>query len=189
MLRELHPNSNSEVLAWYATVTESDRRISVMTFFEKRRGWERRKKDDPELANARLAELDALESAYRDRMVSIDGAVVAEWTRLLGVKDKNQRDKAFDATTVAHGFLLVTRNVDDMRGRNIQVLNPFKAQPAIEIVQPNLFQVDERWSCAQPTGSSETRHRQCPAENRRRLGGWAPFERNLQKGRDGSSIS
>jgi len=134
VLRELHPNGNFEVLAWYATVAESDLRISVMTFFEKRRGWERRKKDDPELATARLAELDALESAYRDRMVSIDGAVVAEWTRLLGAKDKNQRDKALAATAVVHGFVLVTRNVDDMRGCNVQVLNPFKAQPAIEIV-------------------------------------------------------
>jgi len=47
VLRELHPNSNPEVLAWFVTMAESDLRISVMTFFEKRRGWERRKKDAP----------------------------------------------------------------------------------------------------------------------------------------------
>jgi predicted nucleic acid-binding protein len=107
-----------------------------MTFFEKRRGWERRKKDDPALATARLTELDALESAFRDRMVPIDGAVVAEWTRLLGAKDKNQRDKALAATAVVHDYILVTRNVVDIRGCNIQVLNPFKAKPVIEIVLP-----------------------------------------------------
>ena len=134
VLRELHPNGNPKVLAWYATVAERDIRISVMTFFEKRRGWERRKKDDPALATARLAELDALEASYRDRMVPIDGAVVAEWTRLLGAKDKNQRDKALAATAVVHGFVLVTRNVDDMRGCYVQVLDPFKANPVIKIV-------------------------------------------------------
>jgi predicted nucleic acid-binding protein len=38
------------------------------------------------------------------------------------------------ATAAVHGFVLVTRNVDDMRGCNVQVLNPFKALPAIETV-------------------------------------------------------
>jgi hypothetical protein len=37
--------------------------MTVMTFFEKRRGWEHRKKDDPAFAHARLAELDATDSA------------------------------------------------------------------------------------------------------------------------------
>lgn len=105
-----------------------------MTLFEKRRGWERRKKDDPALATARLAELDALEAAYGGRLIPIDGPVVAEWTRLLGEKDKNQRDRALAATARVHGFVLVTRNIADVSGCNVQVLNPFKASPVIETV-------------------------------------------------------
>jgi hypothetical protein len=62
-------------------------------FFEKRRGWERRRKSDPTLAAAKLAELDALEAAYGSRVVPIDGPVMAELARLLGAKDKNQRDQ------------------------------------------------------------------------------------------------
>lgn len=54
VLRELHPGGNSEVRAWYASVAEMDLRIGAMTFFEKRRGWERRRKSDPILAAARL---------------------------------------------------------------------------------------------------------------------------------------
>ncbi len=91
VLRELHSKGNREVRAWYASVAEADLRISVMTFFEKRRGWERRKQAAPDLAAARLAELAALEAAYRTRFVPIDDAVTAEWARLLGAKDKNQR--------------------------------------------------------------------------------------------------
>ncbi len=95
-----------------------------MTFFEKRRGWD--------LAAARLAELDALEAAYKARLVPIDAAVMAEWARLLGVKDKNQRDRALAATARVHGFVLVTRNIDDVRGCDVRVRNPFKANPIIE---------------------------------------------------------
>jgi predicted nucleic acid-binding protein len=134
VLHEIHPHGNANVLAWYATVAELELRISVMTLFEKRRGWERRKKDKPVLAMEGLAELDALEAAYAGRVVPIDGAVVAEWARLLGAKDKNQRDKALAATAIVHGFVLVTRNVDDVRGCNVRVLNPFKAEPVIEVV-------------------------------------------------------
>lgn len=134
VLRELHPRGNANVRAWYAGVTSGDLRISAMTFFEKRRGWERRKKSDPDLAAAKLAELDALEAAYGSRVVPIDAAVVAEWARLLGAKDKNQRDRALAATARVHGFVLVTRNVDDVRGCGVRVLNPFRRDPAVETV-------------------------------------------------------
>jgi predicted nucleic acid-binding protein len=105
-----------------------------MTFFEKRRGWERRRKSDPDLAAARLAELNALEAAYGSRLVPIDGPVAAEWARLLGAKDKNQRDRALAATARVHGFVLVTRNIDDMRGCDVKVLNPFRPNPVVETV-------------------------------------------------------
>lgn len=134
VLRELHPHGNANVRAWYAGVASGDLRISAMTFFEKRRGWERRKKSDPDLAAAKLGELDALEAAYGSRVVPIDAAVVAEWARLLGAKDKNQRDRALAATARVHGFVLVTRNVDDVRGCGVRVLNPFRRDPAVETV-------------------------------------------------------
>ncbi|WP_292514841.1 hypothetical protein [Methylobacterium sp.] len=63
-----------------------------------------------------------------------DAAVVAEWARLLGAKDKNQRDRALAATARVHGFVLVTRNVDDVRGCGVRVLNPFRQDPAVETV-------------------------------------------------------
>ena len=134
VLRELHSKGNQAVRAWRASVADAELRISVMTLFEKRRGWERRKKADPDFASARLAELDALEAACKTRIVPIDSAVTAEWARLLGARDKNQRDRALAATAWVHGFVLVTRNIDDVRGCEVRVLDPFKANPIIEIV-------------------------------------------------------
>jgi hypothetical protein len=56
------------------------------------------------------------------------------WARLLGAKDKNQRDRALAATGRMHGFVLVTRNIDDVRGCDVRVLDPFNARPVIEAV-------------------------------------------------------
>lgn len=109
-------------------------RISALTFFEKRRGWERRRRKEPELAEQMLGLIDAIEEAYRARIVPIDRQVVAEWARLLGAKDKHQRDRALAATARVHGFVLVTRNVDDVRGCEVRVLDPFKAEPKVETV-------------------------------------------------------
>lgn len=134
VLRELHPRGDSRVRVWYATVAADDLRISAMIFFEKRRGAEWLRKTDPDRAASLLAGIDALEAAYTSRVVPIDGPVVAEWARLLGAKDKNQRDRALAAAARVHGFALVTRNVDDVRGCNVPVLDPFAADPRVEVV-------------------------------------------------------
>ena len=134
VLRELRPGGNANVLSWFAGVASPDIHFSAMTMFEKRRGWERRKRTDPVLATARLAELDALEAAYGARLVPIDAAIAAEWARLLGAKDKNSRDRALAATARVRGLVLVTRNITDVRGCDVRVLDPFKENPVVETV-------------------------------------------------------
>jgi len=134
VLKELSQTGNANVRAWFASVAASDIYISAMTMFEKRKGWERRKRTDPVLAAAKLAELDALEAAYGARLVPIDAAIAAEWARLLGAKEKNQRDRALAATARVRGFVLVTRNITDMRGCGVQVLDPFVKEPVVETV-------------------------------------------------------
>ncbi len=134
VLRELSPAGNANVRAGFASVAPTDLHISALTMFAKRRGWERRKKTDPVLAATKLAQLDALEAAYGARLVPIDATIAAEWARLLGAKEKNQRDRALAATARVRGFVLVTRNVADVRGCDVQVLDPFVKNPVVETV-------------------------------------------------------
>ena len=134
VLKELSPSGNEHVRRWFASVAPADLRISAMTMFEKRRGWERRKRTDPILATAKLAELDALEAAYGSRLVAIDAAVAAEWARLLGAKEKSQRDRALAATARVKDLVLVTRNIADVKGCDVRVLDPFKKNPQVETV-------------------------------------------------------
>ena len=79
VLRALGPTGNANVRVWFASVAPAGLRINAMTLFEKRRGWERRMKTDPNLAKTRLAEIDALEAAYGARLVPIDAPIAAEW--------------------------------------------------------------------------------------------------------------
>lgn len=136
VLREMHPGGNANVRAWERTVDDSDLRLSVMTLLEKRLGWEKRRKSDKDKAFAeeQLTRLATLETAYDGRILPIDEKVAAEWARLLGAKEKNQRDMALAATARVHGLVLVTRNISDFEGRSVQVLNPFKSPPKIVTV-------------------------------------------------------
>ncbi|MGI6246815.1 MAG: hypothetical protein ACOYJQ_13750 [Pseudochelatococcus sp.] len=83
--------------------------------------------------NARgiLDGIEALEKSFSDRIIPIDGPVVAEWTRLLGNKNKDRWDVALAATARIRGLVVVTRNTSDFAGRGVRVLNPFKSPPEI----------------------------------------------------------
>ncbi len=86
------------------------------------------------MAKVQLATLDLFEKTYEMRIVPIDERVAAEWARLLGAKEKHLRDKALAATARVHGMVLVTRNVKDVRGCDVLVLDPFRSHPVIVAV-------------------------------------------------------
>lgn len=129
VLRELRGDGNANVRRWFASVDDTALRLSAATLFEKRRGAEALRRRDPARAERLLNAIAALEKAYADRILPIDTAVVAEWTRLLGAKNKDRWDLALAATARVHGLVLVTRNVDDFAGRGVRLLDPFRDPP------------------------------------------------------------
>jgi predicted nucleic acid-binding protein len=129
VLREFKRNGHENVHRWIETVNDTDLRLSVATLFEKRRGAEALLKRDPDRARKILDGIESLEKIYADRLIPIDGPIVAEWARLLGSKNRDRWDVALAATARVHGLVLVTRNVSDFSGRGVRVLNPFKSPP------------------------------------------------------------
>lgn len=133
VLREMGANGDANVRKWLAGIDDDQLRLSVMTLFEKRLGCEAqvaRGGDKAKSGKAGLELIKALEEDYKSRIIPISAAVAAEWSRLLGPKQKNQRDMALAATARVHDLVLVTRNVKDFVGHDVQVLNPFKS-PAV----------------------------------------------------------
>lgn len=129
VLREFGSRGNAKVRKWLATVDDADLRLSVATLFEKRRGAELLKRRDPARAAILLNAITSLERAYDDRIIPVDADVVEEWTRMLGVKNKDRWDLALAATARVHGLVLVTRNTKDFAGRGVRLLNPFDDPP------------------------------------------------------------
>ncbi|MFK4484998.1 type II toxin-antitoxin system VapC family toxin [Bradyrhizobium sp. USDA 336] len=129
VLREFGARGNANVRKWLATVDDSDLRLSAATLFEKRRGAEMLKRRDPDRAANLLKTIGAIEKAYADRIIPIDASVVAEWTRMLGSKNKDRWDLALAATARVHDLVLVTRNIKDFETRSVRLLDPFRDPP------------------------------------------------------------
>ncbi len=131
VLREFGPKGHRNVRAWLRTVDDAALRVSVMTLLEMRRGWEAKKKQDPARAAEGLARLVAFERAFNDRIIPIDAPIAAEWARLVGERDRHRDDMALAATARVRGLVLVTRNLADFSGRDVRLLDPFKAKPKV----------------------------------------------------------
>ncbi|MCP3468113.1 type II toxin-antitoxin system VapC family toxin [Bradyrhizobium sp. CCGUVB23] len=129
VLREFGARGNANVRKWLATVGDSDLRLSAATLFEKRRGAEMLKRRDPDRAANLLKTIGAIEKAYADRIIPIDASVVAEWTRMLGSKNKDRWDLALAATARVYDLILVTRNIKDFETRSVRLLDPFRDPP------------------------------------------------------------
>lgn len=129
VLREFGARGNANVRRWLATVDDADLRLSVATLFEKRRGAEALKRRNSQKAGELLKAIASLEKTFADRIIPVDAAVVAEWARMLGAKNKDRWDMALAATARVHGLVLVTRNNKDFAGRGVRLLNPFRNPP------------------------------------------------------------
>lgn len=134
VLKEMRAGGDKGVEAWLKTIDDADLRLSAITFLEKRIGCENQISNGgkrAESGRAGLRAIEAIEKAYADRILGIDERIVAEWARLLGAKQKHQRDMALAATARVHDLVVVTRNVADFEGRGVRVLDPFKTPPVI----------------------------------------------------------
>jgi predicted nucleic acid-binding protein len=127
VLREMHPRGHKNVRLWLATIDDSELCISALTIKEIQEGIAREHTRRPTQQTLDAQDrLDALVQVYRDRIISIDREIAAEWGRLVGTKAKHNDDMALAATARVRGLVLVTRNVADFQGRGVEVLDPFK---------------------------------------------------------------
>jgi toxin FitB len=122
-LRKKNPNGN--VLAWYDTVRSEQLHLSVITLGEIRLGVERLRRRDAVQAGQLELWLNTLRTAYRDRIVPVDGPVADEWGRISVPDPLPVMDGLLAATAAVHGWTLVTRNVTDVQRSGVGLLNPF----------------------------------------------------------------
>jgi len=110
---------------WIETVQGEDLAISVLVLGEIRLGILRLRRRDATAAGHLTAWLARLERAYRGRTLQIDGRVTEIWAGLNALRSLPVIDSLLAATALRHGLTLVTRNVRDLAGTAVPLLNPF----------------------------------------------------------------
>jgi predicted nucleic acid-binding protein len=123
------PRCDRKVAAWYATVADGDLYLSVIVTGELRRGIELLRPRDPVQAAALQNWLNAVDTAFGDRILPVDRSVADEWGRLSAIRTIPVADGLLAATAKVHGMVFATRNERDVAGLGVQLFDPFRLCP------------------------------------------------------------
>ena len=119
-------NGDSGVASWYASVDESELFISALVPGEIRRGIElSRGRRDLRQGDALDSWLQALLKRFSERVLPVDSSVADTWGRISALRPVPVIDGLLAATAMVHGKTLVTRNISDVQGLGVELLNPF----------------------------------------------------------------
>ena len=116
---------DANVTAWYAGVEETDIFLSVLVFGELRRGIERIRRRDPQQTVVLERWLEETALRFAGRIMPVDDMIAELWGRTYYVRNVPVVDGLLAATAIAHDMTLVTRNVSDVEGLGVRVLDPF----------------------------------------------------------------
>ena len=116
---------DSNVLA-FLSQTDPDRLyISVLSLGELRKGVEIKQKTDPDAATVLTDWVDGLERMFTDRIIPIDGTIANLWGKLSADRSRPVIDTLIAATAMTHNLVLVSRNLKDLQGIPVPVLDPW----------------------------------------------------------------
>ena len=118
---------NAGVVRWRQGVSLDELYLSPLVLGELRRGVELSRKRDPVQAAVLERWHDEVASDFSGRLLEVDVAVAEEWGHLSAIRPLSQVDALQAATAKVHGFTFVTRNIKDVMGLGVELLNPFAA--------------------------------------------------------------
>lgn len=114
------------VAEWFAKVPDGKLYLSVLVMGELRKGAEAKARRDPVQAEALRRWIALVERGYGDRILPFGREEADIWGRMNALRPRSTVDSMLAATAKVHGMTLVTRNVADVDGLGVDVLNPFK---------------------------------------------------------------
>ncbi|MDA8258498.1 MAG: type II toxin-antitoxin system VapC family toxin [Betaproteobacteria bacterium] len=122
-LRKKRPNVG--VVRWVSKQLADQLHLSVVTLGEIERGIEKRRKGDPEFAEALTAWLESLTRLYADRILPVTPSVARRWGRLSAQLGHEGADLLIAATALTYGLTVVTRNASDFEPTGVNLINPY----------------------------------------------------------------
>lgn len=119
--------ADANVRAWFRGLADEEIYLSVLTIGENRRGLENVRRRDPDSAAALDSWLSRLGEAHRDRILPLDRAIAEEWGRMNVPNPLPVIDGLLAATARVTGLTFATRNVADVEGSGVELVDPFSA--------------------------------------------------------------
>ena len=121
------PRPHGAVLAWLQGVDDRRLHLSAVTLGEIQAGIELTREGDPAKASEIEAWADQVERTWN--VLPMDTKTFRVWAKLMhGQSDALIEDVMIAATARVHGLRVVTRNVKDFRGFEVELLNPYTAR-------------------------------------------------------------
>ena len=118
--------ADAGVIAFLRAAEASSLYVSVLTLGELRKGVAKKMREDDYEAKKLADWVDGLEYSFADRILGIDAATARLWGDWSSERPRPVVDTLLAATAVVHGLTLVTRNVRDVRGIAVKLLDPWK---------------------------------------------------------------
>lgn len=98
----------------------------MLTLGELRKRMAVKRRDDPIGADAIGIWVDGIEATFADRVLAVDSATAREWGERSAQRSLPVIDTLIAATAIRHGLTLVTRNVRDVAGTGVRLLDPWR---------------------------------------------------------------
>lgn len=122
--------SNPKVVEFVDSLDPDDVYLSVITIGEITKGIEKLPKSKRKQELETWLKEDLL-IRFEGKIVSLDVDVLVAWGILTGRLEASGRilpaiDSLIAATVLSHEFKLITRNVDDFTGADIEIINPWE---------------------------------------------------------------
>ena len=125
---------NAQVVAWSDRQPESTLYLSVLTLGELQQGISQM---DPSPRRQELEDWlhQELIPRFSGRLLEITPEVALAWGRIQGEarrrgKPRSVMDSLIAATAKVHGLAVVTRDVDNMQGMGVELVNPWASGPS-----------------------------------------------------------
>lgn len=117
--------ADSGVISFLQNTEPSALYLSVLALGELRKGVAIKRRSDPSAAKSLGAWVDGLEQSFADRVLGIDAPVARLWGEWSADRPGPVIDTLMAATAALREMTLVTRNVRDLRGIKVKLLNPW----------------------------------------------------------------
>jgi len=114
-----------KVDAWAKSVPRNTDYLSVLVIGELTRGAVLKRRNDPATADALEKWIERLKHLYGDRILPVSMEVAQAWGKLSAIRPIPPEDGLLAATALVHNLSLVSRNIKNVEGLGVQLLNPW----------------------------------------------------------------